>query len=337
MKRIVALCLCILFAAFCAACGANPQTTEPSQTQASTNPPLETQTPEEAKVLKILTIGNSHSYDATWLLYEAFKDQDPDQELVIGTMYYSGCSIAKHVSFAMGNEPVYEYSVNRDGTWVRNKEYTLQQGLEAEQWDIVVIQEASACQESLFTFNTRGALVSYVNQHLKTPHVFVWNMDIPAPNDEIFYTPDYDPQPPANFRDKMTKAHGFDPANELRLTQELVKKYILPDKTYVNHIPTGTAIMYAHLVEGCTQQELYRDYVHVTDFGRLIAAYTWYAQLTGQPVTEIGIDSIAASLRHRRTQKLGDMEITEEMKQVIIHSVKGAVENPWSVPGQTAG
>ena len=55
--------------------------------------------------MKIFTIGNSHSYDATQLLYEVFKAQDPEQEVVIGTMYYSGCSIAKHVKFAMNDDP----------------------------------------------------------------------------------------------------------------------------------------------------------------------------------------------------------------------------------------
>lgn len=284
--------------------------------------------------MKIFTIGNSHSYDATQLLYEVYKAQNPEQEVVIGTMYYNGCSIARHVQFATNDEPVYEYSVNSNGKWERTKGVTLKMGIQAQDWDIVVIQEAGDGVEDNFKNDNRKILVEYVNQHLAHPHVFIWNFDIVAPNDEIFYSPDYDPQPPANFKEKMRVRYNNDPVIALRLGQQNMVKYILPDSTYVNHIPTGTAVMYAHLVDGWAQKDLYRDYVHVSDFGRLIASYMWYAQLTGKLLTDVKVDTVEASLRHRRAIPLGDMAVTQKMKQTIIDAVNYSYGNPWKVPGE---
>ena len=90
--------------------------------------------------------------------------------------------------------------------------------------------------------------------------------------------------------------------------------------------------MYAHAVLGVPQLELWRDYTHLDDYGRLIAAYTFYAQLTGKEVTQINLDKIPASLRHRYTRSEGDLIITEEMKQVIIGAANAAREDPWTVP-----
>lgn len=331
MKRVFCLLLCVFLLLSLAACGSSGA----EDTQA-TQPPAPTESPEEAKVLKILTIGNSHSYDATQLLYEVFKAQAPEQEVVIGTLYYSGCSIAQHVSFASSNQPVYELSVNSTGTWERTNDVTMQTGIRAQAWDIVVIQEVYAGNEEVFQNDNRHKLVEYVNQNLSHPHIFVWNMDIVCPNDETFYTPTYDPQPPTTFRARQTAIHGFDPVNDLKLTQANVVKYVLPDETYSNYIPSGTVVMYAHLVDGWTQLDLYRDYIHVTDFGRLLVSYMWYAQLTGEPLTEVKIDSIEASLRHRRAIPLGDMEVTAEMKQTILDAVNHCLEHPWTVPGETA-
>ena len=61
-------------------------------------------------------------------------------------------------------------------------------------------------------------------------------------------------------------------------------------------------------------------------------AYAFYAQFTGNAVTEINIDSIPAHLRHKTTQSQGDLILTEEMKQQIIKTVDYTLKNPWAVP-----
>ena len=68
-------------------------------------------------MLKILIIGNSHSNDAFWHLSRVFADQMPEQEVVLGIMYYSGCPIDKHIQFHVEQQPVYDYHRNIGGTW----------------------------------------------------------------------------------------------------------------------------------------------------------------------------------------------------------------------------
>ena len=92
--------------------------------------------------------------------------------------------------------------------------------------------------------------------------------------------------------------------------------------------------MYAYAGLGVSQRNLWRDYTHLADFGRLIAAHSFYTQFTGEPITQVNIDRIPAELRHRRARELGDLEITEEMKQVLIAAANHALEDPWTVPAK---
>ena len=107
-----------------------------------------------------------------------------------------------------------------------------------------------------------------------------------------------------------------------------------PDETYEKVISTGAGIMYAHAALNVLQQELWRDYTHLSDYGRLIAAYTFYAQFTGNPITQINIDTIPAALRQARSRAKGDLIVTEEMKQVIMDAANHALEDPWSAPSR---
>ena len=62
-------------------------------------------------------------------------------------------------------------------------------------------------------------------------------------------------------------------------------------------------------------------------------------ELTGKEITQINIDLIPAADRATyRQQALGDLVVTEEMKNVIIRSANYALneENRWSVPVQEA-
>ena len=78
--------------------------------------------------------------------------------------------------------------------------------------------------------------------------------------------------------------------------------------------------------------DLYRDHTHLSDYGCLLVAYAWYAQFTGNPVTQINIDVIDAAYRQSQYQNLGPMIMTEEMKQAIIQTVDYTLNNPWTVP-----
>lgn len=327
MKRILCLILSTLLLLGMCACGGQSQNEQP------TTAPEPTQSPAEQEVLKLLVIGNSHSNDAFWQLYEVFKAQSPEQQVVIGVLYYSGCPIEKHVQFANSAAKVYDYYRNGSGAWEHFEASDMKSALRDQAWDIILFQPGKGVGE--YEKATRDALAAYVAEHVKEPYDLYWHKTWANSNDDVLWSDTYDPQPPAGLKDSLIEAYGFDPVNQSNILNERVKTMVLGDDMFTKFISNDAAIMHAYLVSGLPQVDLWRDYTHLTDFGRLIAAYNLYAQIMDEEITEVKVQSIDASLRHRRAQVLGDMEVTDEMRQVIIDAVKYAQENPWVTPGQS--
>lgn len=290
---------------------------------------------DKTSVQKILIIGNSHSVDAFHLLYQAYADLFPDVDLTLGVLYYSGCSITKHVDFAQNDEPVYRYYKNTRGNWKIKKKVDMKTVLEDQEWTTILLQAAKTDLDDTLNEPGRRALEAYVDQHVSTPHDFVWHTSWPSPNDENFFNENAEVTPPEGYKENLENLYGFDPVNQYTVLTEKAKAHILTDKTYPLAVCTGTAIMYAHLTEGCPQQDLWRDYTHLKDYGRLVAAYSMAVQLNGQPAEAIGIDSIPAKLRHSRFEKEGDLILTDEMKQVLLRAANYSLECPFSMPEKT--
>lgn len=326
MKRVISLLLSILLLLSMTACGnAEPDTT--------TQAPEPTQSAAEQEVLRVLVIGNSHSNDAFWQLYEVFKAQSPEQEVMIGILYYSGCNITQHVQFGRASEKVYDYYRNSTGVWEHFENSDMQSCLRDQAWDIIMLQPSR--EKAEYEKVNRDALAAIIEQHAFKPYQLYLHKSWANPSDPELWSDTHDPKPPASYQDNLIRMYGaVDPANQSNIINEQIKTNVLGDEMFADYISTNAAIMHAHLVSGVPQLEIWRDYTHLTDYGRLIAAYTLYAEIMDVEVTEVKVESIAANLRHRRAVVLGDMEVTEEMKQVIIDAVKYAQENPWVTPGQ---
>lgn len=311
--------------------GQTTQTTQATQPTQSAEP---TQSPEEEKALKIIVVGNSHSNDTFWLLHEVFKDQMPEQEVVLGALYYSGCTVSKHVRFATEDQYVYEFHKNENGSWETQKEANIDAGLRNQAWDYVLFQGGRGDTANEYNLTGRRALENIVSDRVPQPYKMLWQITWPSPNDPMFFSPDYHVQPPAGWVEYLQSDYGHDPFKQFDVMTGKAKEYLLEDETYEKVICAGAGVMYAHAVLGVPQAELWRDYTHLSDYGRLITAYCFYAQFTGNPVTEVGIDVIPASLRQKHTRNDGDLIVTEEMKQVIIAAANHALEDPWTVPAK---
>ena len=325
MKKVLCLLLCVVMLA---SFGCGKQAEPPVETTA----PAPTQSPEEEKTLTLLVIGNSAANDTFWQLYEGFQAQAPEQEVMIGILYYSGCTIAQHVQFAQGNQAVYEYYRNSAGRWETVTEVRMQEALRDQKWDIVILQPGKNLKE--YDKELRDPLIEFVDQHVQKTYQLYWHHTSPNPNDEKFYAPDHDPQPPSGYRQKLIDQYGFDPVNQMKICYGLMEEEVLGDERFEKFISTGTATAYALFVGNVPQTEIFRDYTHLTDYGRLIASYALYTQITGDVITEVKVDSVAAGLRNRRAQVLGDMEVTPEMKQMVLDAVTYAQKNTWTIPGQ---
>ena len=129
----------------------------------------------------------------------------------------------------------------------------------------------------------------------------------------------------------------------------MVEKYIETDELIDGIFYTGTTIQYATEVLGMPEAELsgentpklhqqlsdrsmYRDYIHLSDYGRLFAAYQEYAQIYGlDHIEEVNVDVIEAHLRQWRWVPEGDVPLTQEMKDAIIESVNYTLQHPKEI------
>jgi len=283
---------------------------------------------------KILIIGNSHSVDAFHYLFDAFSDQMPQEPVTLGILYYSGCSIDKHIDFHKNDLPGCDYYKNTNGRWTIEKHTArLATVLADEPWDNVFLQAAKSDLDDTLNLDGRRELEAIVNKHLQTPHTISWHTSWPSPNDMYFFAPGR--FVPNGYRERLERLYGFNPVNQFTVLTTKAKAHILPDPTYTWKVCTGAAVMNAHITQGLPQTDIWRDYTHLNDFGRLIVAYALFAQLTGKTVEHIDINSIPADKRHKNFVDLGDLIVTDKMKAIIITAANHALADPWTVP--TAG
>lgn len=272
--------------------------------------------PEDDGVLKIMILGSSRSVNTFRLLYEVFKDQMPDQEFVFGIMYYSGCSMTMHKNFIQNNAYVYDYYCNDSGRWKITSGVNMDTGLYAHNWDVILLQAGTGDTANQMNLSTRNFLKDYIDDRMIDPYELWWH--------STWF----------NSTDPDLNSNGatVDQVAQLKETNEAAVNYVLNDPMFAGHIASGTPVMYALREKNVPESKLFRDHTHLYDYGCLLVGYSFYAQFTGNPVTQINLDKIPDYLRIREHVALGDVPVTEEDKQIIIDTVNYVLEDPWGVP-----
>ena len=220
----------------------------------------------QAKVIKVLAIGNSFSQDATeQYLYELAAAQG--DSLIIGNAYIGGCSIDRHYNNLKSDKAEYEYRKVIKGIRSNKKRTSLRTIIRDEQWDIITLQQASHFSGIPQTFSNLAVLKRLVQSYTTNLHVeFVWHMTWAYAND---FTSD-------NFA-----AYDY---SQHKMYAAIVNtmQNILPAIGSPRVIPSGTAIQLARYRLGDT---LNRDGYHLSlTLGRYTAACTWCEFLTGKIV-----------------------------------------------------
>ena len=307
---------------------------------------------KEAGTLKILILGNSHSLDATNLLYEVFHTEAPEQKLVLGALYYSGCTIQQHKNFLTGNQQVYTYHKN-DGTqpnrtWVKT-DATCLDALQDEQWDIIFMQ-ATGANPSLFNSDWK-VVADYLMNHQDIAPKLALHYSWACPDDYALYlnddAPYRHPSSYTSWRNKLERLYGVDgkysqsrmyQLGVAALQEHLIDNTELTGRAFDLVIPTCTTVQYAYEVLGRDHEELYRDYTHLNDYGRVMVAYNWYAAIMGiEELTEVNLDEIPAALKHKNSKfpaanADGKYLITDDMKADLLEAVNWTLKNPFGLP-----
>ena len=322
-KRTLALVLAFLCVLACVGCGEKPAAPE---TTAATKP-APTEPEGEAEVLKVLTLGHSLAVNATRML-NLVAHAEGYKEMKIGTLYYSGCPLYRHVEFLTNDSPEYALYISSTETPDLPPEVmesvTMLQAIKFDYWDIIIMQGGvfELAKAETFTKGDIQTIQKYVNDNKLNPNaVFGWHLPWAFATD------------PAQQNDNY--ANQYKPYNnDRRILFEAfcknVEDYILPDETFTCLIPSGAAVENAissHMKEG----DILCDYAHAGDFGRLIAAYAYYCTLAGiDKLEEIKVDAIPKAFV-KTSYVPGDRELTEADKALILESVNNALAHPLEI------
>lgn len=255
---------------------------------------------KEVRSLKILAIGNSFSTDAMQYLWQICRDGGVE-EVVLGNLYYGGCSISQHLAFAKSDSDSYTYYKNTTGEWKKTEKYKMSQALADEEWDIVTFQQTSKTCGLRSSYSSLPALVSHVRGKLPAAR-FMFHMTWAYQQDSTHASfPNYD-----KSQQKM-----YDMI--IDCTRECVEK----SGSFETVIPCMTSIQNARtsfLGDTLTRDGYHLDY----SIGRYIAGLTWYAVLTGGDVDAIKYNPSTAA-------------ISEDMLAVAREAVKNAMASPLAV------
>lgn len=292
MKKILSLLLLFAILLMLAACGA---TDVPETTSDVTTEPL--------KTLKVLAIGNSFSVDAMEHLYAVAKAEGV-QEIVLGNLYIGGCSLSKHWTNAQSDEAAYTYYKNTTGAWEKTESTSLLYGLQDEQWDLITMQQASADSGIPDTYGILEKMIGYVNANKTNPEAkLAWHMTWAYQGNST--------------HSAFSKYGNSQQAMYLSIVNA-VQKQVIPKKEISILLPVGTAIQNARA--GMFGDVLTRDGRHLNDMGRVIASYTWYAAISGQPLQTVNLQQAA-----------GIKAFTDAQKAAIVEAVNSAIAEPCAV------
>ena len=319
---------------------ATPETPAETTTQ-----PVET-LPDLAEMneLKVLLIGQSLGQDTIWHLHKVLKAENPEKSFVVGSTYKS-MALNQIRQCIENNEAVFDYNKFTDEGHTLTKEVTIEMALKDEKWDIIIFNGATynSTQEREYVDGDHAFMIDYIHKTAQPGFRLAYNCTWANPTDPGLVGLGR-MTPPARVRERFVEEFGGSRNVYYKRLCDNFTRYIETNEAFDIVFHPGTAIQYASETFGVPecdenrQYDLYRDYVHLSDFGRLIAAYQLYAQIYGlEKLESVKVDVIEANTRTTETDKrFGDVIITEKHKEALIASVNFALAHPLEAPEQTA-
>ena len=270
--------------------------------------------------LKLLVVGNSFGNDCSLnYLYQLLQEAGV-KEIVIGTLYYSGCSFQQHTTFGLTDQAVYKYYKNTTGKAKQiGKKQTSAYALKDEKWDVLIVstgfkrgypesyhpwQDAElyylqqACPDAIFGFNSTWACRS---DSTHKSYISLYNQD---------------------------QKKQYDMGNAA------VQSEVLTEKRYSFVLPTGTAVQNART--SFLGDHLDRDGYHMNKgIGRYTVAMVLCCKLTGvDPDTLTYLPDAIVQDKKDYTipgQNMKAPGLKEALGKVARESVKNAIAKPFEV------
>lgn len=287
--------------------------------------------------MKVLTLGSSSSVDSNHMinLVAHAEGIGENEELIIGTLYYSGCKLWQHVKFLQESAPEYRLYLSSTATPDQPpkilKNVTMEQALVYADWDVIVLQPngGETVREETFTDGQLEIIRNYVNEKKTNPNAFfAYHMiGVPATLPELLSRYPYSPNP---YAKNMAK-YDYDRKKYYMARTENIRKYVFADGIYRFVVCTGTASMNAS-TSYLGELGTLRDYTHATDVARVIGSYMWYTNLMGiHHLEKIKLDAIPKAFLKSTVDKTQDRVLTQMEKAIILESVNNALAHPLEI------
>jgi hypothetical protein len=214
--------------------------------------------------IRILCIGNSFSWDAVEQELAPLCEEGK-QPIIIGNLYYGGCSLEQHYTFMHKDTAAYSFRYIEHGVRTPNEGYSLRQALRLMQWDYISFQQAS------HDSGIQGSYEPYLSDLIDTVHAYQPNAKLCWMQTWSYSQDAKHPQFPRYQKSQQIMDDSIHNA-----TLALLKLH--PELTL---IPCGKAITLARQTK--LGDTLCRDGYHLNyEYGRYTAACVWYELLTGK-------------------------------------------------------
>lgn len=316
--------------------------------------------------LKVLVIGHSLGMDSSYLFPTVAKANGTD--VIVGTLYHSGCQLSQHADFIQGNLQEYaylEFDTTQQTTWniwsnTENKfvQHTPEQGHDSyigaaantsgnpntygvtmdfaigrHDWDIVIMMAGTA---ETTGEQIPGNVLSMTNLKMVRDHVLE-NDKNPATMPQFAWNMFWAyPETATTLQPNSELAQGVANSLTTYFAGSSLNMYNAIANTAQNTIMTAYHFDYL-LPTGTTMQnakanyaesDLYRDRVHATDYMRLMAGATWYCSITGKDVNDL---TIPTTINNDLTHASSALTPSSQQLTHLKSAVGNAIANPYKV------
>lgn len=212
--------------------------------------------------MRILTIGNSFSEDATRYLHQIARADG--QEIEIVNLFVPGCTLEMHYRHMLADAQVYDLIFNGQRTGFK---VSIKQAILSRQWDVVTMQQQSIRSADWSTFQPfADELYAYVKKCAPTAKVLLHQI-----------------WPVEDGSARLANA-GYQSARNMFVDIEDSYNRCHAALGTVGIIPSGKLLM--QLLDGGVET-VHRDGLHITKgLGRYAVGLLWYRCLTGRTVAE---------------------------------------------------
>ena len=270
---------------------------------------------EVPQTIKLLVIGNSFGNDSSLQYLSSEFKALGIENVVVGTLYYSGCPYSRHLRFALQDSGVYDFYKN--GSTVHANTCTFDEAIMSEDWTHIMMLSGYAYRTVDFGPAPWQDLLLYYLRRTHPNAYYGYDMTWPFKADST--KPDY------------LRYHDGDQMKMYNAAVRDVHTYVLSDERMKFVAPVGTAIQNART--SFIGDHLDRDTYHLNKgIGRYTATLTVCATLTGVDPAQIAYRP-DSNLKSNMPEGLSaDMpNILNRLETVAKESARNAVAHPYEI------